>query len=187
MNRGLGFIIISMFLMSCGAGIKSYKSPHYSSKAINRIAVLPVSEANGISIGFSEGSIQNTILDQLTIDIMQIGMFRVYERSHIARILKEQDFSLSNYMDDEKRIQIGRLANLDALGLVSITVYDGAAGTTDISLNFKLVDVETGEIIYVVNAKSDHAIVAFGTLGESIDVVVDGVVSDLGDNFRSND
>ncbi|MBU0710334.1 MAG: CsgG/HfaB family protein [Bacteroidota bacterium] len=175
--------LLSVFIIhSCAPSVSGYINPEFSNIDLFRIAILPVTDTGRIIFDIGNSGINNTIIDQFTIELMKTGKFHIFERSQINHIINEQKFSLSDITETQRK-QIGELANIDALFLLSISTYRGAAGTTDISLNAKLVDIKTGSIIYAGNAKSDHAIVLIGTVGETIDVVINSIMRDIRYNF----
>ena len=60
----------------------------------------------------------------------------------------------------------------------------GAMGTTDVSSNARPVGIESGEIMYAGNATSDNAVVMLGTVGESINTVVNSLAKNMARQLR---
>ena len=125
-----------------------------------------------------------TVTDIFTTELFKLGKFDIYERHQIDKILNEQGLSYSGVTEEKTRKQLGKLTNLDALFIGMVSSYHGGFGTTDISLAVRLIDIESGSLIYSCSAKSDHALVALGTIGESMDVVINAIVKDINKHFR---
>lgn len=83
------------------------------------------------------------ISDFFRTELFKTGCFRVVERKNMEMILVEQRFQLAGCTDQICAVKIGRLLNVEkviigSFGKLLDTYY----------VNFNLVDVETGEIIY---------------------------------------
>lgn len=103
-----------------------------------KIAVLPFENVNSdiqynwLSKGFSE---------TLTSAYAQMGSFIVVERSQIEKIIKEQDFQISDYTDKDKIVNVGKLLGVEKIVIGSYQIFGG-----NIKVNSRVLDVETGEI-----------------------------------------
>lgn len=93
-----------------------------------RLSILPYSEDSPNDIKMS---------DLLTTELISFG-FNIIERNQLNRILKEQGFTLSGFLESENREIVGKIANIDGIFIVS---------ESDNRINIKLLDLATGIII----------------------------------------
>ncbi len=118
----------------------------YDFSKIKRVAVLPFGR---------EGSVS----DILTSSLMALNKFKVVERYQLEHILNEHNLNLSGLIDMETAKEIGKFTGVDALFMGSffdqsspffVATSDFAHGGTRYSatINIRLVDIETGEIIW---------------------------------------
>lgn len=108
---------------------------------------------------------------RLIADLVQNGHYTVLERSQLRKIMQEQKLSLSGAIDENQAVQIGKLAGVEALilGSGSYTIKDigkweehkikdendqerivkkyKAIRKVDVQINYRIVNVTTGEII----------------------------------------
>lgn len=86
----------------------------------------------------------NIISDRLRTELMKTGIFRIMERAEMETILKEQGFQMSGACDEKSCIvSMGQV-----LGVKYVLV--GTIGKVEqtISINIRIVDVATAEIVY---------------------------------------
>ena len=106
--------------------------------AQQRIAVLPFKNISGdkqfdwLADGFCE---------TLTSAFAQIGRFIVVERSQIERIMQEQDFQMTDYADESKVVEIGKILGVEKMVIGSFQVFAG-----NINVSTRVVDVRTGQV-----------------------------------------
>ena len=79
--------------------------------------------------------------DYLTIQLAEIGTFRVIERKHMTKILKEHELGMTGVVDPEKVKEMGKFLSADYMLMGNISFLGDS-----FSINGRLVDVETGEI-----------------------------------------
>jgi TolB-like protein len=101
------------------------------------IAVLPF-ETRGI--GGELGEIN--LFDKLITEFIRLNRFKVIERSRMERILEEQKLGLTGVIDANKAVEVGKMAGVDAVVFGSI-----ASDKRTVTIDARLVDTETGEII----------------------------------------
>ncbi|OIO31709.1 MAG: hypothetical protein AUJ60_01015 [Nitrospirae bacterium CG1_02_44_142] len=171
----LSLILFGLFILGCATTRGGFLNPGFKDKNLSRVGVVKFSGPDVLSA---------TVTDNFTVELFKLGYFDVFERHQIDKILSEQGFSLTGATEEKARKSLGKLANLDALFVGVVSAYPGAFGTTDINLSVKLIDIETGSLIYACSAKSDHALVMVGTLGEGIDVTISGIINDIRKHFR---
>lgn len=104
-----------------------------------RIAVLELS-ADGITKAESQ-----TLTNRLRSELVKTGAFIVLERGEMDDILKEQGFQLSGCTSNECAVEAGKLLNVREMVAGSV----GKVGTL-YSIDVRLIDVETGEIVKTV-------------------------------------
>jgi hypothetical protein len=68
---------------------------------------------------------------------------RLYERKRIDLILTENQFNLSDLVDEKQALRIGELVPVDTLLVGTYTAFD-----TYIDVNLRLVDISTGQILF---------------------------------------
>jgi TolB-like protein len=100
-------------------------------------------EAKGIS------QIEASALsDELEINLTNIGGYQVVERGQMENILQEQGLNQTGCISSECAVEVGKLLSVQKIVLGSIS----KVGST-FSVNAKIVDVESGEIIKSANYK----------------------------------
>lgn len=108
------------------------------SAAQSRIAVLPFKNVSGdkqfdwLADGFCE---------TLTSSFAQLGMFVVVERSQIEKVLKEQDFQMSDYANEAKVVEVGKILGVDKMLIGSYQVFAG-----NINVNTRIINIQTGQV-----------------------------------------
>jgi hypothetical protein len=93
--------------------------------------------------GFQSSTSQftNRVIDDL-INELVAGKARVVDRQNLERIHAEQDYQLSGYVDDNSAVFIGH-----ELGAAVIIVGSGENMTDYYRFNFRMLSVETAEIL----------------------------------------
>lgn len=112
----------------------------FAQQQFDHIAVLNL-EANGVSEAESI-----TLTDRLRNELVSTNKFIVIERSEMASILDEQGFQNSGCTSNECAVEIGKLLNIRTIVAGSI----GKVGSL-FSISLRMIDVETGKILYTVN------------------------------------
>ncbi|MDD5222738.1 MAG: CsgG/HfaB family protein [bacterium] len=80
--------------------------------------------------------------DYLTAQLAEIGSYRVIERSKLEKILKEHELGMLGVVDPDKVKQMGKFLSADYILMGNITFLGDS-----FSINGRMVDVETGEIV----------------------------------------
>lgn len=130
----------------------------------NSIAVLPFSDAP-----YARHSGQ--IVQGLAIQLFAKNGFSVMERSRFSNILDEQAMSLSGLMDDQQSLKLGKMLGVKAIVVGAVGQYQvvakssppayiplfgggifpvggGQWNETYVSISLRIIDVETGQLIY---------------------------------------
>jgi hypothetical protein len=82
------------------------------------------------------------LVDTFQFEFMKRG-WNVIERSNIEKAMDEMDFENKDVTSDVERKKLGHVLNVQALTVVNI-----ARAGDDLSLTVKMMDVETGELIW---------------------------------------
>jgi hypothetical protein len=96
---------------------------------------------------------KNTVINDLTSRLISNSV-RVVERRNIEIVIQEQNFQYSGYVSDESMVSLGKL-----LGVHAIVVGNGENMADYYRMNFKMLSVETAEILMLssINIKYDSA------------------------------
>jgi len=109
-----------------------------------RIAVMDL-DAEGLS-----GSEARIISARLRSDLFNTGSFVVFERNKMEDILKEQGFQLSGCSSNDCIVEIGKLIGVQKIVAGNV----GKIGNL-ITINIRLIDVESGEVTKTANDDCD--------------------------------
>ena len=104
---------------------------------------IAVSDLSGQSVDQASATI---ISDRLRTELFNTGIFKVLERQSMQDILKEQGFQQSGCTSDQCMVEIGQLLGVSRI--ISGTV--GKLGGM-FTLNIRMIDVKTGEIVYTTS------------------------------------
>lgn len=123
--------------------------------------------------------------DVFVTELVKSGKFRVVEREQLEALMQEKNLSLSGDVDPKTAVKIGKLLGVNYLLTGAVTEY----GNTDVSgggggvyagkrkfvasLNARLIDTNTGEVVWADEASQEEA---------SIKVSVFGVGGGVDDN-----
>ena len=129
---------------------------------INRVAVLPFTDAPGADAGWSGHSISGMV----QTEAMKRKDWTVIERSQIDKILQEQKLQSSQNIDQTTAVRVGRLLGANGIILGSVSQYQIGSipfffllvvdkNTYRVGCNFRLINVETGELCWSTSATSD--------------------------------
>jgi len=131
------------------------------------IAVLPF-ETKGIGEELKEMD----LLDQLITEFVNLNRFKVIERSQLERILTEQKLGLTGIIDQNTAVEVGKTAGVDVVVFGSI-----ASDKRTVTINARMVDTETAEIVTSRNAFSKN--LSLINLAEMISEVAQKIKNDL--------
>ena len=82
------------------------------------------------------------LVEQISNYFFQNSNFRIVERTQIDRVMREQNFGMSGFVDDESAARIGHLLGANAVTIGTLTRVGNR-----ISVNIKIVDSESGSIL----------------------------------------
>jgi len=110
--------------------------------------------------------------DWLVQGLVQSGKFRVMERKDLDSVLSEQSLSLSGAVDEKTAVQVGKLLGCQLVILGAITDFskhkteahglfrlgfDVGKTTAEGTVNIKLINTTTAEIVYTGQEKGSHS------------------------------
>nr|MDP9120922.1 CsgG/HfaB family protein [Acidobacteriota bacterium] len=158
----------ALLLVLVGAPLTAAKEP--GKKA--RIAVLEFKSKADNQWWYSHGA--QAAQDVFVTELVKSGKFRVVEREQLEALMREKNLTLSGDVDPKSAIQIGKLLGVNYLLTGAVTEY----GTTDkgahggsfrglpsfgvgkktfvAALNARLIDTNTGEIVWADEARSEE-------------------------------
>ncbi|MBI5055713.1 MAG: hypothetical protein HZB61_03750 [Nitrospirae bacterium] len=125
-----------------------------------RVAIYPF-EKNGSATGESA-----MLLDLLTLALQTQGRFQLVDRGHIERILEEQKLNLTQLVDENAAVKLGKLMSAQAVVTGSIT--ETGNGTEIVG---RVIDTETSEILATEKIySSGKGLAAMSFLAEALSV-----------------
>ncbi|MBN1361889.1 MAG: DUF799 family lipoprotein [Sedimentisphaerales bacterium] len=161
-------LLLSALLVAGCASSKgeSYAAPGYDFSGLDRVAIASVT---GQVYGEAAKS---TVAEFFTMELFQKG-YRVMARSEMKQILEEQEFQASAITTNEDAARAGRVLNVPAVLLVSIPKY----GSEKMEMSAKLVDVETGEILWLGSGSGSTGRGLATAVGAGIGAVAGAVIA----------
>ncbi|NLY75543.1 MAG: hypothetical protein GX075_09595 [Firmicutes bacterium] len=180
MKRGLIFIII--LTISLGA----FSTPAAGAVSLHRIAVMP----------FDDGSIKKTwgeqfdlgkgVADELVTALLETNRFRLVEREEVDKVLEEQNLGKDGLLDPQTAAKIGKILGVQYLVIGRVTDFSikededilanpnrhnwmgmrVTFSTAFVSLEARLVDTTTAEILTSVTGSGRKKTVNLGLISE---------------------
>lgn len=144
MSRSIAALTL-LSLASLGAGLgacastkgESVFSKNYDLSKVHAIAVV---DGNNPTFAVTT---RQALVDTFQYEFMKRG-WNVIERSNIEKAIDELDFQGKDITAPEGRKKLGSVLNVQALTVINI-----AKSGDDLSLTAKMMDVETGEVIWM--------------------------------------
>ena len=135
----LGILLSALMVAGCATSkSESYAMAGYDFGKITKVAII---EVTGRVYG---DAVKNKISDMFTMELMSRG-YKVIERANVQKILKEQQFQASGVTSDQDAAKAGKILNVPAVMMINIPKY----GDDKMDMSAKLVEVETGEILWL--------------------------------------
>ncbi len=184
---GLGLVLLA--LAGTGCAHRVLVQPVLDVKQYNRVAVLPFETDSFLS------TVGNQVADEVVVHLLnQARNLDVVERTRIDALLREQNLARDRYLTPESAIAVGKLLGVKAIltGSVSISIGDiqptpsNAQRVATGSASARLIDVETGKIIWGGREESSYSTFIGSLSGQSsLNVKTDQemvqyVIKDLG-------
>jgi hypothetical protein len=139
-------IALALFLFiqlsGCKTGVDIVISRHASPDEIKKVAIFKMERGGRYNQG-------ERISDLLTHEFLKLG-FDVVERSEIERLVKEQKFSVSGFIDPKEAVAIGKLSGADTIVIGSLQLDEK---NKDILKYFmiKIISLKTGSVMITAN------------------------------------
>ena len=133
---------------------------------LENITVLPFDGWTGNTRAAQE--YQNALTDKIATKIIQSHRFNVIDRSHLDKVLAEQDLQLTGLIDESTAVEMGRLAGVHKLIIGRFTrsstelhkaVYSSGQKISDayysavVQTSIKLLDVQSGRYLEAAEAE----------------------------------
>ena len=123
------------------------------------------------------------ITDMMTTELSKAGIFNLLEREKLDYIAQEQKLAMSGLMDESTAPQIGQLkgARYSMTGAITVYSYNAGAGaiyipgivggaaaakTAYVTLDIRIIDNETGEVVYAAAEEGQSKREASGILSQ---------------------
>ncbi len=109
--------------------------------------------------------------NQITEDLVNTGMFDVYERNKLESIMEEQGFQSSGFTDPQSSIALGKLMGIQYIVTGQISDYGQEKKTFSgynvrsttvyyrLKAGIRLIDVETGRILFSQSGTAEEKVV----------------------------
>ena len=203
MKRGLILCLVSVLALAV-------LSPAWASDK-PRIAVLEFKNKADNQYWWHGGA--EAMQDVFVTELVKSGKFRVMDREALAAIMREKNLALSGDIDPSTAVQAGKLIGVKYLLTGSVTEYGlddaGASGrsigglpsfsvkkrTFTAAANARLIDAETGEIVWADEARAEEKSrkIRVGGFGGGVedermfDKVMKPVIADLTASLKAAD
>jgi len=136
-------VLLTMVAAAAGCGTTNADSQAVAGYDFGRIDKIAIVEVGG---RIYNEAVKNKISDLFTMELMRKG-YMFIERQRIKALIKEQEFQASDLTTKEGAARAGQFLNVPAVMTIEIPRYSG--GKMDMSA--KLIDVETGAILWIGN------------------------------------
>lgn len=100
-----------------------------------------VSDSNNQQFGIS-------LSEMMTTAMVQTRCFQIVERQQLNKLFQEQDLEMTDAIDQETAVEIGKFIGVDA-----VFVGHCWATNADVELDGRLVDIQSGKIITAANTQ----------------------------------
>ncbi len=164
-------VALGLLFSACTTG-ESIVKPNYNFGKVRKIAVV---EVNAPALG--EGS-RNAIADQFNFELLKRG-FDVVERTQVQKLTSEIDFQASDLTQDADRARLGMILNVPAIMVVNVPEVG-----SNLAITAKIVELETGSLLWVGNGTSKMKNEALALGGAVIGGIIGGVVGHQGDHAQ---
>ena len=114
---------------------------HTNPGSISKLAIFQIK-----NVGYRN---DDKINDLLTVEFLRHG-YDLVERTKIEKLIEEQKFNLSGFVDEKKAVAIGKLAGADTIVIGNGDMVGDRSSDKLKHLVVKLIDVETGSVIIAV-------------------------------------
>ena len=121
-------------------------SPKFNPDSLGTVAIFSRLE------GAPKPSLDKVAYDAAALQLLKTGKVDVVDRARVEDILKEQEFSYSGFVDQKTAVRLGKLLGAHAVLFLDFINFEEDMDSYTVRVNAKLIDVETGRILYVASA-----------------------------------
>ena len=141
----LPLLLVASALVPACASVKgeSFTKVGFDPLSVQRIAVV-----DGNNPTFKVETRQQ-LVDTIQFEFLKKG-WAVVERANIQKAIDEVKFQNADLTTPEQRKQMGQILNVDALTFVNI-----GGSSDEMSVSIKMVDVESGDLLWMGTGDSD--------------------------------
>lgn len=148
LTRGCALLVATLSLSACASERSFYVHPFADLSTVKQVAVLPLE--NMTTDRFAGERVREVI----TVELLSLGVFDVVDSGRVTQVLAKRSLASVTALGPEQIKQLGEDLDCQALLLGSVMEYrERRAGTftaPEIALALRMVDVETGIVIWSV-------------------------------------
>jgi len=149
-------LVVAAFTLSCSSLQRRIEndpyvldytfSPKFRIDSIGTVAIFSRLE------GSPKPSLDKVAYDVAAMQLLKTGRIDVVDRARIEDILEEQEFSRSGFVDQNAAVKLGKLLGARSVLFMDFINFEEDIDAYIVRVNVKLIDVETGRILYVASA-----------------------------------
>ncbi len=153
---GRGLVILFIYFVSCMTGYyaKGTIAPSFDLTRTYRVALIPLK-----SSPYLKEKDLTKLYDVFSMELLGTGLFTLIERRDIEKVLDEQGFQYSGIVDESQAVEFGKILGAELVGIYNIETagrnISGGSVLYVIGIYFKLVNVETGEVVYYSRGRGE--------------------------------
>ncbi len=168
MRSGAMILLVGIaFLGACGPRTSVKREQAMSAKETKKVKSKYTGPRRRIGVvdfenksGYGQGRLGTAASDVLITELTKTGKFVVVERGKLNKIFEEQKLQASGAIDPRTAVKVGKILGLAALVTGSISesgvknegmdifVYRSKKQIAEVVVDIRVVDVETGQVIY---------------------------------------
>ena len=126
---------------------------------------------------YGEARLGNSATDILITELVKSGKFIVVERDKIHKLMEEQKLGMTGAIDPNTAAKVGRILGLNAIVTGSVSqfgvrtegseyiVTQSKRQVAEVTVDIRVVDVETGQVLYADSGKGEAKKTWGGVLG----------------------
>ena len=141
------FTFVSFFVSGC---VVESTSSGINSPAASIAFPEGVPRKVGVAIDGGDPRLASQASSEFTAGLFRLG-FDVVERSEMDAILREFALKGSGMLDSAERVEIGKMTGTEGIFVGSVT-YERSAAWVDSHVNVRLIDVNSGRVIWTAEA-----------------------------------
>jgi len=142
-------LVLILFLSNCAPRMITYETfrpPKYDVIKVKTLGVLDLAPYQ------DQADSGKIIANAIVSKLFPTGFYKLVERSQLERIIRENQFNLSGYVDEKTASEIGKLIGADAVVVGEVTAFNF---DDRVETRHETVRVDTGHVRTEYN-KHDH-------------------------------